>query len=72
MLRQVLLRKPSLNGYKEDVFWIDNELAIKGKRVQNEAKEIWTVVVLYNAKPFDDIENQIAAWAKFAAVLDGH
>lgn len=81
VFRQVLLSRPitpyvkwmqHADGYKEDVFWIDNKLAKIGKKVKDEDGVIWTIKDVYNAKEFEDIEQQRATWKRFAEVLDGH
>lgn len=70
MLRQVLLKE--LNGTKQDVFWIDNEVARVGKKVKDEDGIVWVVAEAYNAKLFDDVDKQREAWKRWSDVLDGH
>ncbi len=72
MLRQVLLRRPSERGNYEEVFWIANELARKGKHVRDEDGHIWEIVETYSAKSFDDVDAQRAAWKRWSDVLEGH
>lgn len=70
MLRQVLLRRQLHDaGYSEDVFWIQNELAVVGKRVRDEEGIVWRVQEVYNAKPFSDVDKLRAAWKRWADVL---
>lgn len=73
MLRQVLLRRPrGESGYMDDVVWIDDELAHKGKRVQDEDGIVWVVKETYNAKPFEDVDKQREVWKRFSDILRGH
>lgn len=69
MLRQVLLRRPSEHGYYEEVFWIDNAVAKAGKRVRDDDGLIWTIVEIYSARHFEDVDKLRAAWKRFAEVL---
>ena len=72
IVRQVLLRRPCDNGYREDVYWIRNDLAKLNKRVKDEDGKIWTVAEVYSARPCEDLDAWREAWKKFADVLDGH
>jgi hypothetical protein len=72
MMRQVKLQRRSTTGLKEDVFWIDNELAKPGKRVIDTDGIVWIVAEVYNAKPSKELDIEYEAWREFARTLDGH
>jgi hypothetical protein len=72
MFRQVLLSRPIENGRKDEVCWIDNDIAKVGKRVRTEDGIEWTIVATYNAKHFADVDSLRSTWKRFAEVLDGH
>jgi hypothetical protein len=70
MLRQCKLSRPSARGRYEDVFWIDNSLAVKGKKVVDEEGVVWIVEALYTAKEHADVDKTHDQWREFAHVLD--
>ena len=70
LMRQVKLVRE--DQPREDVYWISNELAKVGKRVVDEAGVVWRVTEAYNARPFTDVERQIAVWSEFAKTLGDH
>ncbi len=72
MLRQVKLLRRSPRGHIEDVFWIDNALAKKGKRVVDDEGIVWIVAEVYTAKPSKELDIEYEAWREFARKLEGH
>lgn len=70
-LTQVLLRQPKvLEGFKEDVFWIQSEFALKGKKVQDEDGVVWTVVAVYGTRPAIEFESWFRGYGE-TCVCDG-
>jgi predicted flap endonuclease-1-like 5' DNA nuclease len=70
--RQVALQQVIPGGFRQDVAWIDADLAMKGRLVRDDDGEIWTVAEVYGARPADVVHAWYTVHKQFRDVLEDH